>query len=139
MLIIEATVKSILLLVIILGFSQFRFRTYKQEVDNPYGIVQSKIFGAPVFSGNLGSRVGELCKTIIKDSILDLGVANGVSIGASLDSAIGFIDGGLLIGLGADTGKMISTDMGNRLTEINNTSPDTVIYFGDPISALGFT
>ena len=28
--------------------------------------------------------------------------------------------------------------MANRLTEDNNTSPDRVRYFGDPINAMGF-
>ena len=65
-----------------------------------------------------------------------MGVAGGLSIGASADSAIGFADGGLLTGMGADIGK-ISTDMANRLTEDNNTSPDRILYFGDPISAMG--
>ena len=41
--------------------------------------------------------------------------------------------------MGADIGKQISTDMANRLTEDNNnTSPDRIRYFGDPISAMGF-
>ena len=74
---------------------------------------------------------------MVKDSILDLGVAGGVAIGASADSAIGFSDGGVLTGLGAGIGKKISTDMANRLTEDNNTSPDRIWYFGDPISAMG--
>ena len=56
-------------------------------------------------SGNLGSRFGKLGKSIVRNSILDLGVAGGVAIGASADSAIGFSDGGLLTGLGADMGK----------------------------------
>ena len=70
--------------------------------------------------------------------MLDLGVAGGLAIGASADSAIGFADGGLLTGTGADIGKKISTDMASRLTEDNSTSPDRIRYFGDPISALGF-
>ena len=40
--------------------------------------------------------------------------------------------------MGADIGKKISTDMANRLTEDNHTSPDRIRYFGDPISAMGF-
>ena len=111
---------------------------YKQEGNNTYGIVQSKTFGAPVVSGNIGSSFGKLGKTIVKDGILDLGVAGGVAIGASADSAIGFSDGGLLTGLGADIGKAISTDMANRLTEDKHTSPDIIQYFGDLVSAMGF-
>ena len=99
---------------------------YKQEGNNPYVIVQSETFGAPVVSGNLGSSFGKLGKTIVKDGILDLGVAGGLAIGSSADSAIGLSDGGLLTGLGADIGKKISTDMANRLTEYNNTSPDRI-------------
>ena len=113
-------------------------KQYKKEGNNPYGIVQSKTFGAPVVSGNLGSRFGKLCKTIVKDEIIGAGVAGGLAIGTSADSAIGFADGGLLTGLGADIGKKVSTDMANRLTEDNNTSPDRIRYFGDPISAMDF-
>ena len=46
-------------------------------------------------------------KNTVKDEIVGAGVAGGVSIGASADSAIGFSDGGLLIGLGADIGKKV--------------------------------
>ena len=113
-------------------------KQYKNEGNNPYEIVQSKTFGAPVASGNLGSRFGKLCKTIIKDELIGAGVASGLAIGTSADSAIGFADGGLLIGLGADIGKEVSTDMANTLTEYNNTSPDRVRYFGGPISVMGF-
>ena len=109
----------------------------KKEGDNPYGIVQVKIFGAPVVSGNIGSNFGKLCKTIIKDEIIGAGIAGGTIAGGAIDSVIGFADGGLLTGMGADIG-IIPTDMANRATEDNNTSPDRVRYFGDPISAMGF-
>ena len=59
-------------------------------------------------------------------------------IGASADSAIGFSDGGLLTGMGADIGKKVSSDFVNRITEDTNTSPDRIKYFGDPISAFDF-
>ena len=55
-----------------------------------------------------------------------------------MDSAIGFSDGGILIGLGADIGKKVSADFANRITSDTNTSPDIIRYFGDPISAFGF-
>ena len=113
-------------------------KQYKKEGNNPYGIVQSKTFGAPVVSGHLGSRFGKLGKTIGRDEIIGAGVAGGLAIGASADSAVVFFDGGLLAGMGADIGKRISTDMANRLTSDNNTSPDRVRYFGDPISFMGF-
>ena len=87
-------------------------------------------------SGNVGSRFGKLCKTIIKDEFIGAGVASGLAIGTPADSAIGFADGGLLIALGADIGKKVSTDMANRLTEDNNTSPDRIRYFGDLIGAM---
>ena len=51
---------------------------------------------------------------------------------------MGFADGGLLTGLGADMGNTLATDLGNRLTEDTNTQPDRIRYFGDPISALDF-
>ena len=113
-------------------------KQYKKECNDPYGIVQSKTFGAPVVSGNLGSRFGKLGKTIVKDEIIGAGVAGGLAIGTSADSAIGFADGGLLIGLGADIGEKVSTGMANRLTEDNNTSLDRIRYFGDPTSAMDF-
>ena len=101
-------------------------KQYKQEGNNPYGIIQTKIFGAPVVGCNLGNRFGKLGKTIVKDCILDLGVAGGVAIGASADSAIGCSDGGVLTGLGADMVKKVATDMGDRLTGDNDTSPGRV-------------
>ena len=55
-----------------------------------------------------------------------------------MDSAIGFSDAGLLSGLGSDTGKKVSTDFTNRITEDTNTSPDRIRYFGDPISMFDF-
>ena len=57
---------------------------------------------------------------------------------ASADTAIGFSDGGLLTGLGADIGKKVSSDFANRITSDTNTSPNRIRYFGDPISALDF-
>ena len=54
--------------------------------------MQSKTFSAPVVSGKLGSRFGDFGKSIIKDSILYLGVAGGVYA----DAAIGVADGGLI-------------------------------------------
>ena len=45
-----------------------------------------------------------MLKNIVKDEIVGAGVAGGLAIGASADSAIGFSDGGLLSGLGADLG-----------------------------------
>ena len=51
---------------------------------------------------------------------------------------MGFADGGLLTGLGADMGNKLATDLCNRLTEDTNTQPDRIRYFGDPISVLDF-
>ena len=104
-------------------------KQYKKDGNNPFGVIRSKTFGAPVVSGNIGNSFGKLGKTIIKDYILDLGVAGGVAIGASADSAIGFSDGGVLTGLGAGIGKKISTDMANRLTGDNNTSLDRIRFW----------
>ena len=77
-------------------------KKYKKEGNNPYGIVQPKTFGAPAVSGNISNP---LLKNIVKDEIVGAGVASGLSIGTTVDSAIGFSDGGLLFGLGADIGK----------------------------------
>ena len=109
---------------------------YIYKGNNPYGIVQSKTFGAPTVPSNLGSRFGKLGKTIVKDEIIGAGVAGGLAVGTSADSATGFADGGLLTGLGADIVKKVSTDMANRLTEDNNTSPDRIRHFGDTISFM---
>ena len=51
-------------------------------------MVQSRTFGAPVVSGDIGSSFDKFGTTIVKDCILDLGVAGGVAIGASADSVI---------------------------------------------------
>ena len=77
-------------------------------------------------------------KNIIKNEIVGAGAAGGLAIGASVDSAIGFSDGGLLTGLGADIGKKVSTDFANRITSDTNTSPDRIRYFGDPVSMFDF-
>ena len=77
-------------------------------------------------------------KNIVKHEIVGAGVAGGLAIGASVDSATGFSDGGLLSGLGADMGKQILSDFSNRITSDTNTSPNRIRYFGDPISAFDF-
>ena len=59
-------------------------------------------------------------------------------IGGTMDSAIGSSDGGLLIGLGIDIGKKVSTDLSNRIASDTNTSPDRIRYFGDPVSMFDF-
>ena len=66
------------------------------------------------------------------------GAVGGLAIGTTVDSAIGFSDGGLLSGSGADIGKTVSSDFANRITPDTNTSPDRIRHFGDPISACGF-
>ena len=103
-------------------------KKYKKEGNDPYGIIQSKTFGAPVVSGNISNP---LLKNIVKDEIVAGGVAGMGYIGASADAAIGFSDGGLLTGMGADIGKKVSTDFANRITSDTNTSPDRIRYFGD--------
>ena len=109
---------------------------YKQEGNNPYGTDQSKTFGAPTVSSTLCSRFGKVGKSIVKNGIIAAGIAGGLATGASADSAIGLSDGGLLTGLGAGISKKVSTDMANRLTSDNNTSPDRIRYCRDPISFM---
>ena len=75
---------------------------YKKEGNNPYGITQSKTSGAPTVSGNVSNP---LLTNIVKDEIVTAGAAGMGYIGASVDFASGFSDGGLLIGLVADIGK----------------------------------
>ena len=111
-------------------------KQYKKG-NNPYGIIQSKTFGAPIVSGLIKAPI--LKKNIVNNEIVSAGAADMGYIGASADSAIGFADGGLLTGMGVDIGRNISTDMANRLTEDNNTSPDRIRYFGDPISMFDFS
>ena len=77
-------------------------------------------------------------KNIVKDEIVGAGVAGGLAIGTTVDSATGFSDGGLLSGLGADIGKKVSSDFANRITSDTNTSPDRIRYFGDPVSMFDF-
>ena len=72
-------------------------KQYKQQDGNPYGIIGSKSFGSPTVSGNISNP---LLNNIIKDEIVGAGVAGGVPIGATIDSATGFSDGGLLDSLG---------------------------------------
>ena len=99
-------------------------------------MVRSTTFGSPTVSGISGPSLGDFGKSVVKNSILDLGVAGGVAIGASADSAVWFPDGGVLTGLGADIGKKVATDMGNILTEDNSTPLDRIPNFGDPISVF---
>ena len=110
-------------------------KQYEKEGNNLFGIVQSKTSGAPVVSGNIKSPS---LNNLINNEIVGAGAAGGVAIGISADSAFGFADGGLLSGLGADIGKKVSSDFANRVTEDNNTSPNRIIYFGDPLSAFDF-
>ena len=110
-------------------------KAYKKQDGNPYGIIQAKTFGSPTVSGNISNP---LLKNIVKDEIVGAGTAGGLAAGATVDSAIGFSDGGLLSGLGADIGKKVSTDFANRITSDTNTSPDRIRYFGDPVSMFDF-
>ena len=55
-----------------------------------------------------------------------------------MDSVIGFSDGGVLSGSGTDIGEKVSSDFANRITSDTNTSPDRIIYFGDPVSMFDF-
>ena len=87
-----------------LGGAVARSLAIKKEGKHLYGIVQSKIFGVPIVSGNLGNRFGKPGKSVVKNSISDLGVIGGVSTGAVLDTTTGLFDGGFLIGLGANIG-----------------------------------
>ena len=106
---------------------------YKKEGSNPFGIVQSKTFRC---SHCFREYKITIIENIVKDEIVTAGVAGGLAIGTSADAAIGFSDGGLLSGLGADIGEKISFDFANRITEDNNTSPNRIQYFGDPVSAF---
>ena len=105
-------------------------KQHKQQDGNPYGIVQSKKFCIPTASGNISNP---LLKNIVKDEMVGAGVAGGLAIGASADSATGFSDGGLLSGSGTGI-VQISADFANRITPDTNTSLDRIIYFGDPVS-----
>ena len=77
-------------------------------------------------------------KNIVKDEIVGAGVAGMGYIGTSADAALGFSDGGLLTGIGADIGKEVSSDFANRITEGTDTSPDRIKCFGDPASMFDF-
>ena len=75
------------------GAVALSFEKQYKTSNHTYGIVQSKTFGSPAVSGNISNP---LLKNIAKDEIVAGGVAGGVSIGASMDSAIGFPDAGLI-------------------------------------------
>ena len=49
-------------------------KQYKEQGNNPYGIIQSKTFGAPVVSGSSGNRLGDYGKSIVKDSIRSVSI-----------------------------------------------------------------
>jgi len=105
---------------------------YKYDKDaNPYGIKQSKTFGAPTVSGNVKNQV---MKGITQQLIKDAGIAGGSSIGAAIDSVTGFADEGIATAIGAKKGGDIATDFATRITEDTNTSPDRIRRFGDPVS-----
>ena len=90
-------------------------KQHNKQDGNPYGIIQPKTFGAPTVSGNTSNP---LSKNIVKDEIVGAGVAGGLAIGAYVDSATGFSDGGLLSGLGADIVKKISSVCLSELHQI---------------------
>ena len=55
------------------------------------------------------------------------------------DFMIGLVDGEAGTALGTDVGEgggEIATDMGNRLTDNENTNPDGIKYFGNKIAAF---
>ena len=54
---------------------------YNKQGDNPYGIVQSKTFGAPTVSGILGSSLGEF-GNVVKNAISDSAIAGATALGA---------------------------------------------------------
>ena len=117
------------------GSVSLALEKYTKESNNLYENIQSKTYGAPAVSGNKKSPI---LKDIVKDEIIGTGVAGMGYIGASADSAIGFSDGGLLTRMGADIGNKVSSDFAHRIAENIKTSPDRIIYFGDPISAFDF-
>ena len=110
-------------------------KQYKKEGSNPYGILQAKTFGGPTVSGNISNP---LLTNIVKDEIIAGGTAGGLAAGATVDSATGFSDGGVLSMLGSDIGKKISSDFANRITSDTDTNPDRIKYFGDPVSMFDF-
>ena len=63
-------------------------KKYKKEGNNPYGIIQTKTFGAPVVSGNISNPL--LQKNTVKDELISAGVAGGLAIGTTVDSAFWF-------------------------------------------------
>ena len=108
----------------------------EKEGNNPYVIIQSTTFGAPVVSGNISNPLFKQ-ENIVKNGIVAGGVAGGVAIGTTVDSAFGFSDGGLLSGLGGGIGKKVSSDFVNRITSDTNTSPNIIRYFGGSYFCLG--
>ena len=59
-------------------------------------------------------------------------------MGAVLDTAVGYEDGGVATAYGAKKGKDIATDFTKRITDDNNVNPDRVRKWGDPVSFFDF-
>ena len=59
-------------------------------------------------------------------------------IGASADAAIGFPDGGLFTGMGADINEKVSTDFANGITSDTKASPNIIRHVGVPANAFDF-
>ena len=105
MLTTDLIMKSILLQAIV-SEAQSHYRQnkhYTKVGDNPYGILQSKTFGAPVVSGDIKPPI---LKDIVKHEIVGAGAAGGLAIGGTMDAGIGFSDAGLLFALGSDIGNL---------------------------------
>ena len=67
---------------------------------------------------------------------MDLSIAGGLSISSAINSLAE--TPGVFTGLTTDISKKLASDMGNRLTNDDNTNPDRVRYFGDPTTAFVF-
>ena len=107
-------------------------KKYRYDKDkNPYGIRQSKTFGAPTVSGNIENKV---LKGFTQQLISDGGTAAGTSLGASISTSLGGEDAGLATVYGAKKGGEIASDFSNRITNDTNINPDRVRRFGDPVS-----
>ena len=88
-------------------------KAYKKEGNNPYGIVQSKTFGAPTVSGNISNP---LLKNIVKNEIVAGGVA-GVRSGRPILGGFGGGMAGLAVGQVA--GQLLESERRRRNTVEN--------------------
>jgi hypothetical protein len=108
------------------------------KIDIPgVGIKQVKTFNAPVVAANLGGHNQQIKDLIVSNS-QNLGAVVGGAVGSGLDSLTDFRDGGFFTANASKAGGELGKKIANRLTTRQESNPDRIRYFGDPISVFDF-